>query len=58
MLENIGVPQKRLSEPVKKRLKAGRMLLAGRGCAEVALAVGCGAANRAHMEAAARCRWH
>ena len=32
--------QKRLSEATKKRLKAGRMLLAGKGCAEVALAVG------------------
>lgn len=29
-----------LSEATKKRLKAGRMLLAGKGCAEVALAVG------------------
>ena len=32
--------QTRLSEATKKRLKAGRMLLAGKGCAEVALAVG------------------
>ena len=32
--------QKRLSEATKRRLKAGRMLLAGKGCAEVALAVG------------------
>lgn len=32
--------QKRLSEATKKRLKAARMLLAGKGCAEVALAVG------------------
>lgn len=32
--------QKRLSEATKKRLKAGRMLLAGKGCAEVAEAVG------------------
>src|ERR1700722_6381016 len=32
--------QKRLSEAAKKRLKAGRLLLAGKGCAEVALAVG------------------
>jgi transposase len=32
--------QKRLSEATKKRLKAGRMLLAGKGCAEVAGAVG------------------
>lgn len=32
--------QKRLSEATKKRLKAGRMLLAGKGCAEVALIVG------------------
>jgi transposase len=29
-----------LSEAAKKRIKAGRMLLAGKGCAEVALAVG------------------
>ena len=40
MLENIGVVQKRLSEAVKKRLKAGRMLLVGKSCAEAALAVG------------------
>ena len=40
MLENIGVVQKRLSEAAKRRLKASRMLLAGKGCAEVALAVG------------------
>jgi len=32
--------QKRLSEAAKKRLRAGRMLLAGRGCAEAAAAVG------------------
>ena len=32
--------QTRLSEATKKRLKAGRMLLAGKGCAKVALAVG------------------
>jgi len=32
--------QKRLSEATKKRLKAGRMLLSGKGCAEAALAVG------------------
>jgi transposase len=29
-----------LSEAAKKRVKAGRLLLAGKGCAEVALAVG------------------
>lgn len=29
-----------LSEAAKKRVKAGQMLLAGKGCAEVALAVG------------------
>jgi transposase len=29
-----------LSDAAKKRVKAGRMLLAGKGCAEVALAVG------------------
>jgi transposase len=29
----------RLSEATKKRVKAGRLLLAGKGCAEVALAV-------------------
>ena len=28
-----------LSEASKKRVKAGRLLLAGKGCAEVALAV-------------------
>ncbi len=32
--------QKQLSEATKKRLKAGRMLLAGKGCADVAIAVG------------------
>ena len=32
--------QKRLTEAAKKRLRAGRMLLAGRGCAEAAAAVG------------------
>ena len=40
MMENGGMAQRRLSEATKKRLKAGRMLLAGKGCAEVALAVG------------------
>jgi transposase len=39
-LENIGMVQKRLSEATKKRLRAGRMLLAGKSCAEAALAVG------------------
>lgn len=38
--ENVGMTQRRLSEATKKRLKAGRMLLAGKGCAEAALAVG------------------
>ena len=32
--------QKRLSEATKKRLKAGRLLLTGKGCEEVAKAVG------------------
>lgn len=32
--------QKRLSEATKKRLKAARLLLAGKGCAEVAQSVG------------------
>ncbi|MBK5091857.1 IS630 family transposase [Burkholderia sp. R-69927] len=32
--------QRRLSEAAMKRLKAGRLLLSGKGCAEVALAVG------------------
>ncbi len=32
--------QKRLSEATKKRLRAGRMLQKGEGCAEIALAVG------------------
>ncbi len=32
--------QTRLSEAAKKRVRAGRMLLAGKGCAEVGLAVG------------------
>jgi hypothetical protein len=37
LLENMVVVQKRLSEAAKKRLRAGRMLLAGKGPAEVAL---------------------
>ena len=32
--------QKRLSEAAKKRLRAGRLLLSGRNCAEVAVATG------------------
>jgi len=40
ILENVGMAQKRLSEATKKRLRAGRMLLAGKSCAEAALAVG------------------
>jgi transposase len=32
--------QRRLSEAAKKRLRAGRLLLRGKGCAEVALVVG------------------
>jgi transposase len=36
----IGMAKKRLDEATKKRLRAGRMLLAGKGPAEVALAVG------------------
>lgn len=32
--------QKRLSEAAKKRLRVGRLLQNGKGCAEVALAVG------------------
>lgn len=32
--------KKGLSEATKKRVKAGRLLIAGKGCAEVALAVG------------------
>ncbi len=39
-LENTDMVQKRLSEAAKKRLRAGRMLQKGKGCAEVALAVG------------------
>jgi transposase len=40
LLENIGMVQKRLSEAAKKRVRAARMLQKGKGCAEVALAVG------------------
>lgn len=36
-MANVGMA---LSEATKKRLKAGRMLLVGKSCAEVALAVG------------------
>jgi transposase len=40
ILENAGMARTGMSEVTKKRVKAGRMLLAGKGCAEVALAVG------------------
>ncbi len=40
LLENLDMVQKRLSEAAKKRLRAGRLLQQGKGCAEVALAVG------------------
>ncbi len=40
MLEKMSVVQKRLSEAAKRRLRAGRMLLAGKGCTQVAAAVG------------------
>ena len=53
MLENIVMVQKRLSEAVKMRLRAARMLQAGKGCAEVALERGRSTANRVHLEAAA-----
>ncbi len=39
-LENVGMVQRRLSEAAAKRLRAGRMLQKGKGCAQVALAVG------------------
>jgi transposase len=39
-LENAVMAKRGLSEAAKKRVKAGRLLLAGKGCAEVALAVG------------------
>lgn len=39
-LENMDMVQKRLSEATKKRLRAGRMLQKGKGCAEVAALVG------------------
>jgi transposase len=39
-LENMVMARIGLSEAAKKRVKAGRMLLAGKGCTEVALAVG------------------
>ena len=40
LLENVDVAKKRLSEAAKKRVRAGRMLLANKGPAEVSLAVG------------------
>lgn len=40
ILENVDMTKTGLSEAAKKRVKAGRMLLKGSGCAEVALAVG------------------
>jgi transposase len=36
----MNMARKRLSEAAKRRLRAGRMLLAGKGCAEIAEAVG------------------
>lgn len=36
----MSVVNKRLSDAAKKRVRAGRLLLAGKGCAEVAVAVG------------------
>jgi transposase len=39
-LENVGMARTEMSEASKKRVKAGRLMLAGKGCAEVALAVG------------------
>jgi hypothetical protein len=48
-----------LSEAAKKRVKAGRMLLAGKGCAEVGLAVGVARQTVCiYMEAIARRRRH
>ena len=40
LLENVVMAKRGLSEAAKKRVKAGRLLLAGKGCAQVALAVG------------------
>lgn len=40
ILENVHVARTGLSEASKKRVKAGRLLLASKGCAEVALAAG------------------
>jgi transposase len=40
ILEGMDMVRKRLSERAKKRVRAGRMLLAGKSCAEAALAVG------------------
>jgi len=40
ILENAVMARTGLSEATKKRVKAGRLLLAGKGCAEVALTVG------------------
>jgi hypothetical protein len=40
LLDDMGMVQQRLSEAAKKRLRAGRMLQEGKGCAEVALTVG------------------
>src|ERR1700690_4464182 len=36
----MNVTRKRLSEAAKRRVRAGRMLLSGKGCAEIAEAVG------------------
>ena len=40
LVEGTDVGTKRMSEAAKKRVRAGRLLLAGKGCAQVALAVG------------------
>ena len=40
ILENVAMAKARLSEVGEKRVRAGRMLLAGKGCAEMAGAVG------------------
>ncbi len=46
--------RKGLSEATKKRVKAGRPLIAGKDCAEVALAVGVARQTCVHVKELAR----
>ncbi len=43
----------KMDEATRKRVRAGRLMLAGKTPAEAAQCGGCGAADRVHMEGAA-----